>query len=144
MAPVGNNPPLQARAGRNIGIEAPLGQAYLQSAGAPQVNASDNGDTVILECPEHTARALYYSDAATQLGGNLGQGLIVNTSNADVDYEVFFRDVEGNEISLGFGAVVAGDVGPFSYFVSGYLFESVNLVLCEGEKIVLRVKPSGQ
>lgn len=126
------NAPLQQRAGRNIGIEPALAQAFLQDALAPEtdVNTSAGARTTILECPKGMARS------PQGMGQNTNAGLIINRSGSSFDYNVVFVDDLGNEaVLLSSQSVASNSVEGFSY---GNFFGGVAFVLNPGEKIILK------
>jgi hypothetical protein len=127
------NPQLQARAGRNIGVEPPLYSGFVQDAGAPETDVNPNADTVILECPQGMAR----SPMTVSLGIPPSAGVIVNRSAMNYNYFVIFVDDLGNELMLfSIDGVASNDVEPFQYFGG---FNGIEpWVLCPGEKIILR------
>jgi hypothetical protein len=133
------NPQLQARAGRNIGVEPSLYDAFLQDAGGPETDVNPTGDTVILECPQGMARSPL---SISPLASPPTAGMIVNRTASAFNYSVLFVDDEGNEIVIGIGGSVgANSVNPFIYWV-GIGFQGVEpWVLCPGEKIILRDAP---
>ena len=132
------NPQLQARAGRNIGIEPTTGLAFVQDAGAPETDVNPTGDTVILECPEGMARAPIGSREAFQGSSGLASGFIVNRTASPYGYDVIFRDDQGNEITIQSGTADANAMTPFVYAPWGGAGKPETFVLNPGEKILLR------
>jgi hypothetical protein len=128
------NPQLQARAGRNIGIEPGLYSAFLQDAGGPETDVNPTGDTVILECPQGMARSPLSLNASTNPPP---AGWILNRTASDFFYLVIFRDDESNEIEVGNGDVAANAVSTFIYWENSDVGQKP-WVLNPGEKILLR------
>jgi len=125
------NVPLQKRAGLNIGIE-PGAAPFLQYSGGREVEISPavGAKTVILECPEGIARTPL-AQAAEDAGG-----VIVNTTTNTFDYEVWFRDADGNEAKIADVFSLAGPgAGPF-VANNSYLDETA-FTLTPGEKIFI-------
>jgi hypothetical protein len=126
------NVPVQLRAGRNIGIEPGL-VPFVQDGASPEtdVNPTVGSVTVILECPERMART-------PQTGGTVS-GMISNRTAASFLYEVYFRDDQGNDALLAASVtLLAGAISNFLYGTEG---DDSALVLCPGEKIVLKSVP---
>lgn len=130
-APTPVNPPLQLRAGRNIGIEPGL-VPFVQDGAGPETDANVTGVTVVLSCPDRMSR--------TPQTGGLESGFIINRTAASVSYSVLFRDDQGNEALLQVNTpVAAGAADPFTYGVEA---DAAVLALCPGENIILRTIPT--
>jgi len=125
------NAPLQKRAGLNIGIE-PGQYPFLQDAGGREVeiNPTVGAKTVILECPQGIART-----PLTQSADDT-DGMIFNVSGADFHYEVWFRDVDGNEAKVADSATVGSGASVFFSANSGYLDDTA-FTLTPGEKLLI-------
>jgi hypothetical protein len=81
-----------------------------------------------MDCPDRTART-------PQIGSSTG-GTFYNRTANDFHYEVYFRDIFGNDALLApLATVTAGTVAGY---VSGEEMKISTLVLCPGEKIVLK------
>lgn len=127
------NQPLQQRAGRNIGIEPSL-FPFIQASASPTtvINPGVGSKTVIVECPEKTARTPLLPNEST------AGGLIFNTTASDAYFDVLFVDAEGNEIRIGTVTATANADSEFRYADNIGQIEDAIFVLTPGEKIVLQ------
>lgn len=132
-----NNPSLQQRAGRNIGIESL--PPFIHSAGAPEVEVTPGSGAVgqpatLLEAVESGLRTPF-TRAATN-------GYIFNHQAEEVFVGVFFEDGLGNSMLIGFQSVPAS--GAAAIDLSGAApgenpFTPLKpLCLCDDEKLVAR------
>ena len=124
------NVPLQQRAGLNIGIEPGI-LPFIQYSGGREVeiNPAIGAKTVILECPEGTART-----PLTQAAEDAG-GVIVNTTADTFYYEVWFRDADGNEAKVANVATRATGVDEF--VANNSYLDGTAFTLTPGEKIFI-------
>jgi hypothetical protein len=126
------NVPLQARAGKNIGIEPGPGP-FVQHAGGEEtpVNPVVGSMTPILACPDGVRRTPLFRGAAAE-----GSGVIFNNTALDFSYRLFFRDKLGNEVPVGPLQTVGAAA---SDSLLGYDdLEETAFCLTPGESIVLR------
>jgi hypothetical protein len=101
---------------------------FVQAGASPEVDLPAAGSTVIVLCPDATARSI-------QPGVTASSGSVINRTAADVDISVYFRDALGNLALIGAASTVSA--GTFDTFLYGSEADAATIVLAPGEAIVL-------
>jgi hypothetical protein len=127
--PTSANIPVQLRAGRNIGIEKGL-TPFVQAGASreTEINPTIGSSTVILLCPDKTARAIQTDVTPTS-------GLSINTTVATINYLILFQDTQGNKAFIGAGIASPG----VANFLYGTEADASTVVLAPGEAIVIEI-----
>lgn len=126
---------LNARAGRNIGIESTI-LPYVQAGAGHIIPISMSGDTVIAEHTDQAARVMFAEGANTGLCG-----YVFNTGPAILDQAVKFLFVDelGNELPLNIDTPLANPSQPIELSVA--VSDETFFCLAPGEKIIARLIP---